>query len=178
LEAADLVVGCPCGLNNSRRTFFSVSLGCIKLGGGSASFGHATGPAVLQPDIANAQIAHKTVMGSFSISLVLFVLGCDFRHVFGVPLLCLACNLLSVGNLLGPCLLVLGQCSAVCCPAHAVSAPMREPQDGNHHNATDPSCVGDHAAALAAANLSAFRLAASNDTNCSPHWGHSSPSNP
>jgi hypothetical protein len=108
LEAADLVVGCSCGLNNSRRTFFSVSLGCIKLGGGSASFGHATGPAVLQPDIASTQIAHKAVMSSFSIALVLFVLGRDFRHVFGVPPLCLACNLLSMSNLLGPCLPVLG----------------------------------------------------------------------
>jgi hypothetical protein len=139
-----LVVGSSAGVNNSRRRILSVSLGCIKLGGGSASFGHATGPAVLQADIAIAQIAHKAVMVSLSIALVLFVLCGDFRHVFGVSLLNLSGRLLSVGNLLGPCLPVLSQLGTITSPAHPIGAPMRERQDGNHHNAADLSCVGDH----------------------------------
>lgn len=66
-----------CGTNNSSRTFFSVSGGCIKFAGKGGSVGQSlgftAGPTLLQPEVASAQISNDSGTSGFSIFLPLLV---------------------------------------------------------------------------------------------------------
>lgn len=77
LEPPDLGVAFGCGTNNSSRTFLSVSGGCIKFAGSGGSVGQSlgltTGPTLLQPEVASAQISNDSSTSGFSISLPLLV---------------------------------------------------------------------------------------------------------
>lgn len=81
LEPPDLGVTLGCGMNNSSRTFFSVSGGCIKFAGKGGSVGQSldftAGPTLLQPEVASAQISSDSGTSGFSIFLPLLV---GFRH--------------------------------------------------------------------------------------------------
>lgn len=82
LEPPDLGVALGCGTNNSSRTFFSVSGGCIKFAGKGGSVGQSlgltAGPTLLQPEVASAQISSDSSTGGFSIFLPLLI---GFGHV-------------------------------------------------------------------------------------------------
>ena len=77
LEPPDLGVTLGCGMNNSSRTFFSVSGGCIKFAGKGGSVGQSlgftAGPTLLQPEVASAQISSDSGTSGFSIFLPLLV---------------------------------------------------------------------------------------------------------
>lgn len=82
MEPPDLGVALGCGTNNSSRTFFSVSGGCIKFAGSGGSVGQSlgltAGPTLLQPEVASAQISSDSSTSGFSIFLPLLV---GFGHV-------------------------------------------------------------------------------------------------
>lgn len=77
LESTDLGIAFGCGTNNSSRTFFSVSGGCIKLAGKGGSVGQSlgftAGPTLLQPEVASAQISCDSGSSGFSIFLPLLI---------------------------------------------------------------------------------------------------------
>lgn len=77
LEPPDLGVTLGCGTNNSSRTFFSVSGGCIKFAGNGGrvgqSLGFTAGPTLLQAEVASAQISSDSSTSGFSIFLPLFI---------------------------------------------------------------------------------------------------------
>ena len=77
LEPPDLGVTLGCGTNNSSRTFLSVSGGCIRFAGKGGSVGQSlgftTGPTLLQPEVASAQISSDGSTSGFSIFLPLLV---------------------------------------------------------------------------------------------------------
>ena len=70
-------VALGCGTNNSSRTFFSVSGGCIKFAGNGGSVGQSlgltAGPTLLQPEVASAQISSDSSTSGFSIFLPLLI---------------------------------------------------------------------------------------------------------
>lgn len=77
LESPDLSIALGCGTNNSSRTFFSVSGGCIRFAGNGGSVGQSlgftAGPTLLQPEVASAQISSDSSTSGFSIFLPLLV---------------------------------------------------------------------------------------------------------
>lgn len=77
LEPPDLGVTLGCGANNSRRTFFSVSGGCIRFAGKGGSVGQSlgftTGPTLLQPEVTSAQTSSDSSTSGFSIFLPFLV---------------------------------------------------------------------------------------------------------
>ena len=77
LEPPDLGVAFGCGTNNSSRTFFSVSGGCIKFAGNGGSVGQSlgltAGPTLLQPEVASTQISSDSSTGGFGIFLPLLI---------------------------------------------------------------------------------------------------------
>lgn len=77
LESPDLGVALGCGTNNSSRTLLSVSGGCIRFAGKGGSVGQSlfftAGPALLQPEVASAQISSDSSTSGFCISLPLLI---------------------------------------------------------------------------------------------------------
>lgn len=77
LESSDLGVALGCGTNNSSRTFFSVSGGCIKFGGRGGSVGQSHGlttfPVPPQPEIASTQVSNHSCSSRIRIALPLLI---------------------------------------------------------------------------------------------------------
>src|SRR5690606_12261058 len=91
--------------NNSARTFFSVSLGCIRLARGGVKavpvgLGTAA-PLLAQPDIASAQVSDSAVSDGLCILPLLLVFGGQLVHALGSHLLGLPAALAGPQRVLG-----------------------------------------------------------------------------